>query len=97
MAAGRSFVGYSDSLPSVGFTGCSSGPYARKHNPWVDFPALAAAVNQPMTAFPSNLGELPDVSFVVPNLDHDMHDGSISGCKRIWAAMPTGRPGTTVC
>ena len=78
MAAGRSFVGYSDSLPSVGFTGCSSGPYARKHNPWVDFPALAAAVNQPMTAFPSNLGELPDVSFVVPNLDHDMHDGSIN-------------------
>jgi acid phosphatase len=78
MAAGRSFVGYSDSLPSVGFTGCSSGPYARKHNPWVDFPALAAAVNQPMTAFPSNFGELPDVSFVVPNLDHDMHDGSIN-------------------
>ena len=78
MAAGRSFVGYSDGLPSVGFTGCSSGPYARKHNPWVDFPALAASVNQPMTAFPSNFGDLPDVSFVVPNLDHDMHDGSIS-------------------
>ena len=78
MAAGRSFAGYSDSLPSVGFTGCSSGPYARKHNPWVDFPALPADVNQPMTAFPSNFGELPDVSFVVPNLDHDMHDGSIS-------------------
>ena len=78
LAAGRTFGGYSDSLPSVGFTGCSSGPYVRKHNPWVDFPALPASVNQPMSAFPSNFGHLPDVSFVVPNLDHDMHDGSIS-------------------
>ena len=78
LAAGGTFGGYSDSLPSVGFTGCSSGPYVRKHNPWVDFPALPAAVNQPMSAFPSNFGQLPDVSFVVPNLDHDMHDGSIS-------------------
>ena len=78
IATGRSFAGYSDSLPSVGFTGCSSGPYARKHNPWVDFPGLLPSVNQPMTAFPSNFGGLPDVSFVVPNLDHDMHDGSIS-------------------
>ena len=77
-AAGRIFVGYADSLPSVGFTGCSNGPYARKHNPWVDFPALPASINQPMTAFPSNFADLPDVSFVVPNLDHDMHDGSIS-------------------
>jgi phosphatidylinositol-3-phosphatase len=30
-AAGRSFVGYSESLPSPGFTGCRSGEYAQKH------------------------------------------------------------------
>src|SRR3954471_7835218 len=40
ISAGRTFVGYSESMPSDGYTGCSSGAYARKHNPWVDFPAI---------------------------------------------------------
>jgi acid phosphatase len=78
LSAGRTFIGYSESLPSVGFTGCASGPYVRKHNPWVDFPALPSTVNQPMTAFPDDFTTLPSVSFVVPNLDDDMHDGSVS-------------------
>ena len=46
-AAGRTFAGYSEDLPAAGSTVCSAGSYARKHNPWVDFPALPAAVNQP--------------------------------------------------
>jgi acid phosphatase len=78
LAAGDSFVGYSESLPTAGYTGCSSGPYARKHNPWVDFSNLPPAVNQPMTAFPADLTRLPDLAFVIPNLDHDMHDGTIA-------------------
>ena len=75
---GLSFTGYSEDLPAPGFTGCSSGAYARKHNPWVDFSALPARVNQPMTAFPDNLANLPTVSFVIPNLDHDMHNGTLA-------------------
>ena len=78
LAAGDTFTGYSQSLPSVGYTGCSSGAYARKHNPWVNFPALPSAVNQPMTAFPADLSRLPKLSFVIPNLNNDMHDGTIS-------------------
>jgi hypothetical protein len=78
IAAGKTFTGYSEGLPSIGFTGCSSGLYARKHNPWSDFPALASSLNQPMTSFPSDPTRLPTVSFVIPNLDNDMHDGSIS-------------------
>ena len=31
-----------------------------------------------MTAFPSNLAALPTVSFVMPNLDHDLHDGTVA-------------------
>ena len=72
-----SFTGFSEDLPAVGFTGCSSGAYARKHNPWVNFAALPSQINQPMTAFPSDLAALPTVSFVIPNLDHDMHDGTV--------------------
>ena len=77
IAAGRTFTGYSEGLPSPGYTGCSSGPYARKHNPWADYASLPASVNQPWSAFPSDYSMLPSVAFVVPNLDNDMHDGSI--------------------
>jgi phosphatidylinositol-3-phosphatase len=72
--AGRSFAGYSEGLPSTGYTGCQAGRYARKHNPWVDFPALPAAVNQPLSAMPSDFSALPTVSFVIPDLCNDMHD-----------------------
>ena len=78
LAAGLGFVGYSEDLPSVGYTGCSSGGYVRKHNPWVNFTDVPAAANQPFSAFPTDYSKLPDVSFVVPNLDNDMHDGSIA-------------------
>jgi phosphatidylinositol-3-phosphatase len=81
-AAGRRFVGYAESMPGVGFTGCSSGPYARKHNPWTDFLGLPSTISQPMTAFPTDYATLPNVAFVVPNLDHDMHDGSVADGDR---------------
>ena len=78
IAAGLGFAGYSESLPSVGYTGCGSGKYARKHAPWVNFSNLAASTNQPFTAFPTDYSLLPEVSFVIPNLDNDMHDGTVA-------------------
>jgi phosphatidylinositol-3-phosphatase len=78
LAAGDTFTGYSESLPSVGYTGCTTGAYARKHSPWVNFAALPAGVNQPMTAFPANFAQLPSLAFVIPNLNDDMHDGTIA-------------------
>ena len=77
--AGLSFAGYSESMPSTGYTGCSSGGYARKHNPWVDFPSnVPASDNRTMSAFGTNYSALPTLSFVVPNLNDDMHDGSVA-------------------
>jgi aryl-phospho-beta-D-glucosidase BglC (GH1 family) len=83
LAAGKTFVGYSEGLPAVGFTGASSGEYASKHNPWVDWQGsgpngIPAADNQPLTSFPTNFANLPTVSIVVPNQDDDMHSGSIA-------------------
>ena len=78
LGAGLGFTGYSETLPSAGFTGCTSGKYARKHSPWVNFTNLPDATNQPLTAFPSDFNNLPEVSFVIPNLDHDMHDGTVA-------------------
>ncbi|HEX4703530.1 MAG TPA: alkaline phosphatase family protein, partial [Pseudonocardiaceae bacterium] len=77
VAAGLGFAGYSEGLPSTGYTGCSAGEYARKHNPWVDFPAVPASADLPWSAFPTDFAALPTVSFVIPNLADDMHDGTI--------------------
>jgi phosphatidylinositol-3-phosphatase len=76
--AGLTFTGYSEDLPHAGFQGCSAGGYAAKHNPWVDFDNVPATANQPFTAFPADFSALPAVSFVVPNLCHDMHDCSVA-------------------
>jgi hypothetical protein len=76
---------------AYGFTGDSYSAdvglteYERKHNPSVNWQnetnpganQLPATTNQPFTAFPTNFSQLPTVSFVVPNQQNDMHDGTI--------------------
>jgi hypothetical protein len=74
---GLTFGGYSEDLPYVGFTGDTAGAYARKHNPWVSFTNVPASVNMPYSSFPTDYNQLPTVSIVVPNLNDDMHDGTI--------------------
>ena len=76
--AGATFKGYSESMPSDGYTGCTSGRYARKHNPWVNFTNVPAASNLRFADFPSTFTNLPRVSFVVPNLCNDMHDCGVT-------------------
>src|SRR4051812_44882146 len=76
--AGLTFAGYSQSMPSVGYTGGQSGAYVRKHNPWVNFTNVPASVNMPFTSFATtNFSSLPQVSFVIPDLQNDMHDGTV--------------------
>ncbi|MFC5406196.1 alkaline phosphatase family protein [Cohnella soli] len=76
---GLTFGGYSEGLPKVGYTGPFDlkTNYARKHNPWVDFANVPSSVNMPFTSFPKDYAQLPTVSFVIPNMDHDIHDGTI--------------------
>ena len=81
--AGMSFAAYSEDLPAPGSTACLSGGYARKHAPWVNFPSVPASTNLGFSAFPTDLGALPTLAFVVPNLRHDMHDGTV-GEADIW-------------
>jgi acid phosphatase len=77
-SAGLTFAGYSEDLPNTGNQTCAAGPYARKHVPWTDFPNLPGTVSQPFSDFPTDFAKLPALSFVVPNLDHDMHDGTVA-------------------
>jgi hypothetical protein len=77
IAAGLTFAGYSEGLPAQGSTVCTSGRYARKHSPWVNFSNLAATTNRQFSAFPADFTQLPTVSFVIPDLCDDMHDCSV--------------------
>jgi acid phosphatase len=80
LAAGRTFGGFAEDLPAVGSTVCSAGKYARKHVPWVNFSNVPTTLSVPFSAFPAsgNYASLPTVSFVIPNNDNNMHDGSIA-------------------
>jgi hypothetical protein len=77
LAAGKTFKGYSEDLPGVGSMVCSYGKYARKHAPWTDFSKDLASDNRPFSNFPSDFSKLATVAWVIPNLDDDMHDGTI--------------------
>ena len=80
LAAGDTFKGYSEGLPKTGSTTCTSGNYARKHSPWINFSAIPTSDSLPFTSFPSssNYASLPTLSFVIPNLNDDMHNGTIA-------------------
>jgi acid phosphatase len=90
LASGKTFAGYSEDLPVAGSTLEIAGAYRRRHNPWVNWQdespgrstyALPPSVNLPFTEFPTDpngFSALPTVSFVIPNLDHDMHNGSVT-------------------
>jgi hypothetical protein len=78
ITVGDTFTGYSESLPFDGYTGCAKRAYARKHSPWVNFSNLPATTNLRYTRFPTDYTQLPTVSFVIPNLNHDAHDGTVA-------------------
>jgi len=82
--SGKTFITYAEDLPSVGFNGATAGRYVRKHNPAANWMGtginqIPETTNQPFTEFSStNFSQLPTVCYVIPNLDNDMHDGSIT-------------------
>jgi acid phosphatase len=65
-------------LRAVGktFTGYAEAGSPRKHNPWESF-ADAKRAGKSLAEFPRDYQRLPAVSFVIPNLLNDMHDGTI--------------------
>lgn len=83
--AGKSWKAYAESLPTVGYTGGNVHPYLKRHNPLSYFTDVVndghqAAHLVPFSQFSADLAgnSLPNFSFVVPNVDHDAHDGSIA-------------------
>lgn len=75
---GLTFKGFSEGLPGKGSEVCTSGEYARKHVPWTNFTNDPGKYSLPFTKFPSDYTKLPTVSWVIPDLLDDMHDGTIA-------------------
>ena len=82
--AGLRFAQYSENLPAVGDTSCSAanGAYVRWHNAVSDYASLPISTNLPFSQFATDLsnGDLPTVSFVVPNICNDM-EGDLNLCN----------------
>src|SRR6185295_5769417 len=88
IVAKNSFKGYAEDLPEIDSTVTTAGHYARKHVPWVSFSNIPhgetgePAVDSFNLRFkdfprtPEGYRNLPTVSFVIPNLTNDMHDGA---------------------
>lgn len=84
--AGKSAGTYAESMPEnchVHDFPDGEPTYAVRHNPWVYFPSgrddcLAADQALPQFAKDATDNALPNVGFLIPNLDHDAHDGSLS-------------------
>ena len=83
--SGQTWATYSEGLPSIGYAGCSSSGYAKKHNPGAYFSNVPTSTSLPFSAFPTDYTTLPTVSFVVPNQCNSMHDCSIA-TGDTWAA-----------
>lgn len=89
IAKGLSFKGYAEGLPAIGATDetAAGGLYARKHVPWISFAnvpngkTVETSSNLRFADFPTDPARfhtLPTVAFVIPQLDHDMHNGPVT-------------------
>jgi acid phosphatase len=85
LASGKSWKSYAEDIPSVGYTGGDTGRYAVRHNPLAyltDVQNDPAQVQNlvPFSQFATDLNaaNLPNFSFIVPNLCNDAHDCSLA-------------------
>jgi len=93
LARGRTAAAYMQSMPSRCAT-TPSGDYAVKHNPWAYFAKErrgCRAHDLPMTGFAPavSAGTLPRVGMVIPDLQHDAHDGTLKKADRWFKLVMT--------
>ena len=81
ITAGKTWKSYAEDLPAIGYTGGDTGNYAVRHNPLAYMTDVQNDLVQkqnlvPFTHFSVDLStaNLPDYSFIVPNLCNDGHD-----------------------
>jgi hypothetical protein len=88
--AGKSAATYAEAMP----TPCASSdsyPYVVHHNPWTYFTADHAAcergdVSTASFADDARQDRLPDVGLLIPDMQHDAHDGSLAAADT-WLSL----------
>src|SRR4051812_8078659 len=82
---GRTWKAYLESLPYTGYTGGNAGPYLQRHAPMTFFTDVRNSGSEklnlvPFTQWKTDLANdgLPNFSFIVPNINNDGHNGSLS-------------------
>jgi phospholipase C len=85
LAAGKTWKSYAEDLPSIGYTGGDTGRYAVRHNPLAYLTDVQNDPKQAQNLVPFsqlaadlNTANLPEYSFIVPNLCDDAHDCPLS-------------------
>jgi phosphatidylinositol-3-phosphatase len=85
IAARKTWKSYAEDLPAIGYAGGDSGNYAVHHNPFAYMTDVQndSAQKQnlvPFTHFSVDLStaNLPDYSFIIPNLCNDGHDCTLA-------------------
>jgi hypothetical protein len=84
ITAGKTWKVYAESLPYAGYVGGDRYPYVKHHNPFAYFSDVRNSSQKyyivPFSQFDDDLasGHLPNFSFIVPNMFHDAHDGSLA-------------------
>jgi phosphatidylinositol-3-phosphatase len=81
--AGLTWKVYAESLPQAGYLLDGPAPYVSRHNPAVWYSDVVNSTEMqknvvPFSQFATDMaaGTLPNYSIVIPNLDHDAHDGT---------------------
>jgi acid phosphatase len=95
-ARGKSWKAYAEGFPSPGFQGPQAGEYTKHHVPFLYFRDVVSSPRRlgrivGLDAWRADLarGALPDLSFVVPDECHDMHDCSrATGDRWLGAFLP---------
>ena len=87
-SAGIPWTAYMESMPSPCYTGGSQGLYKRAHNPFVYFNDVvnSATCSNNVVPYPGSSGLVSDLDasgapqfvWITPNLNDDMHNGSVA-------------------
>ena len=85
ITAGKTWKSYAESLPYPAYTGCDTGAYVKRHNPFSYFTDVVNSSTEkwnlvPFTQFPKDLAnnQLPEFSFIAPNVNDDAHNGTLA-------------------
>jgi phosphatidylinositol-3-phosphatase len=103
-ASGRTWKAYAESIPSPGFASGDTSLYATRHVPFLYYKDILGNDQRrtthvvPFTDLPHDFARAsttPDFAFITPNMQNDMHDGSVAtgdAWLKHWVPVILGSP-----